>query len=97
MVHGLIGHYISGCAMLCPFLLHRPTYPTEPCGKCANQPVVNDGLRKLADDFTRAFQQTQWGVNGRVQPRFFDDSFVFRTSMLESGKKRKTTCNLVHV
>eukprot|EP00435_Cladocopium_sp_Y103_P013420 s5162_g3.t1 len=35
-------------------------------------------LGNLADDFTRAFQQTQWGVNGRVQPRFFDDKFVFR-------------------
>ncbi|CAL1150859.1 unnamed protein product [Cladocopium goreaui] len=35
-------------------------------------------LANLADDFTRAFQQTQWGVNGRVQPRFFDDKFVFR-------------------
>lgn len=55
----------------------------------SNVPInVNDGLRKLADDFTRAFQQTQWGVNGRVQPRFFDDSFVFRASMLESGRKK---------
>ena len=71
--------------MLCPLLLRRPTH-----NLVANVPInVNDGLRKLADDFTRAFQQTQWGVNGRVQPRFFDDSFVFRTSMLEIGKKKK--------
>lgn len=70
--------------MLCPLLLRRPTH-----NLVANVPInVNDGLRKLADDFTRAFQQTQWGVNGRVQPRFFDDSFVFRTSMLEIGKKK---------
>lgn len=34
--------------------------------------------RLLADEFTRAFQRTQWGVNGRVEPKFFDDNFVFR-------------------
>ncbi|CAJ1357760.1 unnamed protein product [Effrenium voratum] len=33
---------------------------------------------QLAEDFTRAFQRTQWGVNGKVQPRFFADGFVFR-------------------
>ena len=35
-------------------------------------------MRQLADEFTRAFQRTQWGVNGRVEPRFFADAFVFR-------------------
>eukprot|EP00439_Symbiodinium_sp_Y106_P085190 s562_g27.t2 len=35
-------------------------------------------LPQLAEEFTRAFQRTQWGVNGRVEPRYFADSFVFR-------------------
>ncbi|CAE7636697.1 C42C1.13 [Symbiodinium necroappetens] len=35
-------------------------------------------LPQLAEEFTRAFQRTQWGVNGRVEPRYFSDSFVFR-------------------
>ncbi|CAE7023068.1 unnamed protein product [Symbiodinium sp. CCMP2456] len=35
-------------------------------------------LPQLADEFTRAFQRTQWGVNGRVEPRYFSDGFVFR-------------------
>mmetsp|Transcript_62063 Transcript_62063/g.115159 ORF Transcript_62063/g.115159 Transcript_62063/m.115159 type:complete len:238 (-) Transcript_62063:1-714(-) len=35
-------------------------------------------LNTLADDFARAFQREQWGVNGRVLPRFFTDDFKFR-------------------
>ncbi|CAE7241001.1 C42C1.13 [Symbiodinium sp. CCMP2592] len=35
-------------------------------------------LPQLAEEFTRAFQRTQWGVNGRVEPRYFADGFVFR-------------------
>lgn len=35
-------------------------------------------IAELAQEFTTAFQRTQWGVNGRVEPRFFSDDFVFR-------------------
>ena len=49
---------------------------------CHNADGTSETLHKLArqltEEFTRAFQRTQWGVNGRVEPRYFSDSFVFR-------------------
>ncbi|CAK0905628.1 unnamed protein product [Prorocentrum cordatum] len=35
-------------------------------------------MAPLADEFARAFQRSQWGVSGKVEPRFFADSFAFR-------------------
>lgn len=36
------------------------------------------GIAELAQEFTVQFQKTQWGVSGRVQPRFFADGFIFK-------------------
>ena len=61
-----------------PMILAQPTWAEVKEIEWNEPKRSKTSLSKLADDFTRAFQQTQWGVNGRVQPRFFDDSFVFR-------------------
>ncbi|CAK9024713.1 Protein-lysine methyltransferase C42C1.13 [Durusdinium trenchii] len=70
----------AAAALLAPVVRPQAVHAVASAGEIPwGEPKrAKTSLALLADEFTRAFQRTQWGVNGRVEPKFFDDNFVFR-------------------